>query len=199
MYKLCKTEQSAKRQNEILQTLSAFMKTMRFEDISVSELCARMHMPRKTFYRYFDSKEGALSALIDQTLHAYAAFSPIPSPTGGRSLLREIEQYFSFWQERRDFLFALDKSDLTNRLIDASMSEVVGDLVDPDKFLPNEDRWMQSRVFYFAISGLTACMLMWFRGGFQESATDMARAACRMLSRPLFPHLKDVGFVEYEM
>ena len=59
MYKLCKTEQSAKRQREIEMTLMRQMQTKRFDDVSVSEICDEMKMPRKAFYRYFDSRDGA--------------------------------------------------------------------------------------------------------------------------------------------
>lgn len=41
------------------------MKYKQFEEISVSDLCDRLHIPRKSFYRYFSSKEGALHALLD--------------------------------------------------------------------------------------------------------------------------------------
>ena len=54
MYKLCKTEQSAMRQRQLEQGLLQLMQTKRYEEISISDLCQRMGMPRKTFYRYFD-------------------------------------------------------------------------------------------------------------------------------------------------
>ncbi len=35
---------------------------------TIMELCSWLDIPRKAFYRYFSSKEGALYALIDHTL-----------------------------------------------------------------------------------------------------------------------------------
>ena len=52
MYKLCKTEQSARRQKELEQGLLKIMLQSRYEDISVSELCDNLNIPRKSFYRY---------------------------------------------------------------------------------------------------------------------------------------------------
>ena len=75
MYKLCKTEQSAKRQREIEGKLLALMWQKHFDDISITELCEFVGMPRKSFYRYFDSKEDALEALIDHTLGEYTGFN----------------------------------------------------------------------------------------------------------------------------
>ena len=68
MYKLCKTEYSVRRQRQIEEALLETMETSRYEDISVSDLCARLGIPRKSFYRYFSSKDGALFALIDHRL-----------------------------------------------------------------------------------------------------------------------------------
>ena len=68
MYKLCKTEQSAQRQRELEQGLLKMMLQCRYEDISVSDLCDQLEIPRKSFYRYFSSKDGALYALLDHTM-----------------------------------------------------------------------------------------------------------------------------------
>ena len=68
MYKICKTEQSSQRQRQIEQGLFQLMRIMRYEDISISDLCEKLQIPRKTFYRYFSGKDGALYALIDHIL-----------------------------------------------------------------------------------------------------------------------------------
>ena len=69
MYKQCKTERSAKRQREIELAFLNLMETTAYEDISVTLLCQSIDIPRKAFYRYFDTKEDALHALIDHTLN----------------------------------------------------------------------------------------------------------------------------------
>lgn len=68
MYKRCVTEQSACRQRELEQGVLRIMTEQRYEDIAVIDLCNGLNIPRKAFYRYFSSKEGALFALIDHTL-----------------------------------------------------------------------------------------------------------------------------------
>lgn len=62
MYKLCRTEQSAARQRQLEQGLLQAMRTQQYEDISISDLCDQMGIPRKSFYRYFSNKDGALFA-----------------------------------------------------------------------------------------------------------------------------------------
>ena len=51
MYKLCKTEQSAQRQRSLEEGLLTAMKTKRYEEITISDLCSQMGIPRKSFYR----------------------------------------------------------------------------------------------------------------------------------------------------
>ena len=54
MYKLCKTEQSVRRQREIENCLFDILKEKKYDEITITELCERMNIPRKAFYRYFD-------------------------------------------------------------------------------------------------------------------------------------------------
>ena len=56
MYKICKTEESIKRQIEVETALYELLKKKDYVDITVTELCVAVNMPRKTFYRYFDEK-----------------------------------------------------------------------------------------------------------------------------------------------
>ena len=62
------TRVPAKRQRELEYGLLAAMALHQYDEITVSDLCDRMQIPRKSFYRYFSSKEGALHALLDQKL-----------------------------------------------------------------------------------------------------------------------------------
>ena len=73
------------------------MATRRYEDITIMELCSWLVIPRKAFYRYFSSKEGALYALIDHTLMDFSVDFLAHDPAATYSTL---EHFFSFWQHR---------------------------------------------------------------------------------------------------
>lgn len=192
MYKLCKTDQSTKRQREIENCLFEIMKTQKFEDITVTQLCEKMNMPRKAFYRYFDGKDDALAALIDHSMSEYGGFSVDRSGETKRSLVLELEDYFRFWYEKRELLMALDRSGLMGNLIDRTVNYPIKDRILTSKFLPNDDDVSRGRVFKFAFSGLVYTMISWYRSGFDASTLEMAKSACRMLREPLFPTLADV-------
>ena len=194
MYKLCKTEQSVKRQREVENCLFDLMRIKHYEEITITEICERMNMPRKAFYRYFDSKEDALSALIDHTMSEYNAFYADRSGETKRVLVNEIEEYFIFWYKNRDLLSALDNSGLIGYLIERTVNYPISDKIVVSKFLPHDEDKVRERIFKFAFSGLVYTMICWYRDGFVVSTGEMAKSACRMLREPLFPGLNDLNF-----
>ena len=193
MYKLCKTEQSAKRQREIENVLLDMLRTRRFEDLTITELCEYMKMPRKAFYRYFDSKEDALDALIDHTLGEYTGFIKAPEDPANRRLQSEIEEYFYFWRDKKELLNALYRNGLIGLLIDKSVGFPVNDRVNIDKFQPDRDVFTKGIVLQFAFSGLIFVMLDWYRNGFKVPVPEISSAVCSVLTKPLFPNLGDLG------
>ena len=187
MYKMCKTEQSARRQRELELGLLEAMKTQRYEDISISELCGTLGIPRKTFYRYFDSKDGALYGMIDHTLLDYEGFNFGYLNFGKRTLQRELEQFFLFWLEKKDLLDVLHSSGLSGILIERAINFALTDTVMPRRFLPEDTEEMQKHITMFGVCGLLSMVLSWHVGGFTESTTQMARIAARLIGAPLFP------------
>ena len=68
VYKICHSEESSRRQRELEQGLLAAMERLPYARITLTELCRELQVPRKTFYRYFPTKDDCLLALIDHTL-----------------------------------------------------------------------------------------------------------------------------------
>ena len=188
MYKLCKTEQSAARQRQLEEGLLLTMSAMRYEDITVSDLCERIGVPRKTFYRYFDSKDGALHALLDHTLMQYEGFNAVYLSGEARTLQRELEQFFQFWVLHKDLLDALDKSDISVMLIERAISHALSDTVMPKRFLPKDSLEMQKHITMFGVCGLMSMVLTWHHDGYPQSAAQMARVAARLIGQPMFPN-----------
>lgn len=188
MYKLCKTEQSAQRQRQLEEGLKRIMLTKHFEEISVSDLCDQLQVPRKSFYRYFSSKDGTLYALIDHTMMEYEKFAVARQLAMGRTLSNELESFFQFWVEHKDLLDALQKSGLSGVLIERSISHALGETVMPKRFLPRDSRDMQKHVTMFGVCGLMSMVLTWHHDGYEQTPAQLARVAGRLLSQPLFPN-----------
>lgn len=187
MYKDCRTEQSAVRQRVLEKGLLEAMRSQRFEDISISDLCDRMGIPRKSFYRYFSGKEGALHALLDHTLMEFEPYTLEFQKGSPRKVQRDLESFFCFWLERRELLDALQRSNLSGMLIERAISYALTDEVLPSRFLPSDTREMQKQITMFAVCGLMSMVLSWHYESFQSPVPHLAEVAARMLGQPLFP------------
>ena len=186
MYKMCKTEQSAARQRQLEQGLLSAMLTMRYEDINLSDMCQQLEIPRKSFYRYFSGKDGALQALIDHTLMEYGTYSA-GLRTERRTLELDLEQFFQFWQTQKDLLDALQRSDLSGILVERSIRHAVTESFFPGRFLQHETKLMKQHVVSFAMCGLMTLMVQWHHNGYQETPAELAQVSSRLLTKPLFP------------
>ena len=192
MYKQCKTEQSASRQRRMEIGLLELMNIKPFEDISVSDLCEHLQIPRKSFYRYFSSKEGAFNALLDHTMMEYEGFNAVYAERDQRTLQKELTQFFLFWMAHKDLLDALAKNNMSGNLVERTMSHISNGEVIPRRFLSDETLYAQKQVSLFCISGLMSIVLTWHKDGYPQSAEQMATITARLVSQPLFPNLQNL-------
>ena len=186
MYKLCKTEQSAARQHQLEQGLLQAMQTQQYEEISISDLCDRMGVPRKSFYRYFSSKDGALAALLDHTLMEFEQAAPIKGKSQSNNAIGDLERYFAFWYAKKDLLDALKRSRLSGMLVERSTSYALQEYLMP-RYLRSQPAKTQSLALTFAVCGLLSMVLQWHHNGYKEAPEQMAEIATMMLTRPLIP------------
>lgn len=187
MYKYCKTEQSAQRQRELEQGLLDLMEHRRFEEISVSELCDQLNIPRKSFYRYFSSKDGALYALLDHTLMEFYETGSIDGLRGGTPT-EDLERFFLFWKKNQKFLGAFLHSDLSGMLVERAVNLTKQEELMPGYVRDWED-FIKDAALSFVVCGLMAMVIQWHKEDYHISAEQMANTAVRMLSRPLIPNL----------
>ena len=184
MYKICKTEQSQQRQREIENALLETMRRKRYEDISVSDLCAQLGIPRKAFYRYFSGKDGALYALIDHALTDYLDYEARKklNQQNPREYMEAVCQY---WMEQRPLLDALDKSSMSGVLIQR-IHVFARDMDSYPQFLRTADKQLQEYGAMFTTCGIATMMVQWHRDNYTQSVEQMAALMVRLLGQPLF-------------
>ena len=192
MYKLCKTEHSATRQREMEYALVELMAIKPYEDITVSDLCDHLQIPRKSFYRYFSSKDGALYALLDHTMMGYESYNSVYHDGEQRTVEKDLTQFFQFWMEHKNLLDALSKNNMTASLVERVIGQIGSDDIIPTRFLSNLNRHGQKQVSLFCISGLMTIMLTWHKDGFPNTPEQMAVITARLVSEPLFPNLQQL-------
>ena len=186
MYKLCKTEQSAQRQRQLEEGLLNAMLNQRYEDISVSDLCDQLGVPRKSFYRYFASKDGALHALIDHRLMDYETRKHSIKVGGKKGAYLDIPWFFEFWQTQKPLLDALSRSNLSGLLVTRSIAYSQQELVMDF----GSRQYMQDKEYYnsaiaFAVCGLMTLVIQWHHEGYRQTPAEMAELTYKIMSRPL--------------
>lgn len=185
MYKMCKTEQSSARQRELEEGLLSLMLSRHYDEISVSDLCKQMEIPRKSFYRYFSGKEGALYALIDHTLLEYESFQ-MPDRNGNfHHYPMDLEGFFQFWLLQKPLLDALQRSGISGVLVTRSIDHALSDMGVPMRYL-QKDQLLRHHATRFGVCGLMSMVLDWHHSGYELPAKQMAQIAMQLMTKPLF-------------
>lgn len=182
MYKQCVTEQSARRQREMEEGLLAAMRTKLYDDITISDLCASMNIPRKSFYRYFSSKEGALYALID---HMMMDFNGEVFADEEKATIKTLERFFEFWKEHSAFLDALQRSGLGVVLVQRCIAKAMEEDTLSKNLLSLSSGVSREYMVNFLISGLISMVLQWHHSGYNTDSHQMAQVAAQLMTQPL--------------
>ena len=179
MYKTCHTEESSLRQRTLEAALLQEMQTLPYGKITLTSLCHRLQIPRKTFYRYFPTKDDCLLALIDHTLSDCNTIALTGWNGDGHLQLQNLERFFTYWHQQKPFLDALRDNDLRYLLLDRT-SAIVDTMKDPDRGVS----FAQDQVAYFIAHGLMSSVLRWHHHGFPCTPTEMAHAFASLLCHP---------------
>ena len=180
MYKKCVTEQSARRQRQLEAGLLAAMKTQQYEDITVSDLCDSLNIPRKSFYRYFSSKDGALFALIDHTMMDFTGeFFSSELPAN----IDTLERFFSFWRSQSSLLDSLRRSHLSGILVQRCIIKATEEDLVAKQLFRHHEKYSELYVVNFLVSGLISLVLQWHTTGFQETPRQLAVIAAKLLTQ----------------
>jgi len=164
-----------KAQKSFVNALLLLMKDKPFEKITASELAETAQYDRRTYYRYFKTKNDVLflycSALLGE-LAAVMQKEPLTPHSG-------FLAFFEFWDKHRDFLLLLEKHHLLYYLgekLDDLLYQNVGTVVHKD--LP--DRFEQIPVFsqiayYFTLGGCWQLLIFWIRNGMKQTPEQMTQ------------------------
>lgn len=158
MYKICKTEKSIERQKLFQTALMDMMKKYDYHEITVTSLCREMEIPRKTFYRYFDTLQDVMNLRMDETLtQAFLYLEVRPDLVG----------FFRYWKEQKELLDVLEKngssSMLVNRIYERTQTRFVEELT-------NE----QIRYSGY-ISAIMTILLIWHHAGMKLSEEELSQ------------------------
>lgn len=179
MYKICHTEESSRRQRQIEAGLLTALLSQPYDRITLTNLCQQLSVPRKSFYRYFPTKDDCLMALIDHTLSDCNTVA-LTGWDGDREVKQiHLERFFRYWLDKKTFLDVLRDNGFQSLLLERT-TVFVNAMKKND---PPAD-FARDQVEYFIASGLMTVVLRWHHLGFQSTPEEMAAVFAQLLHSP---------------
>ena len=185
MYKECKTEQSVQRQRYIAGSLRKMMETEDYRQITVSALCQYTGIPRKGFYRYFDTKDDVFRLIAEQMMKECSDYCTQGKKSAVDVDKERLVRFFEFWKNNKSFLKSIHSVDAVDMLLrcylEYSIRLAAAHVSGFDK-----KRHMQ---VIFASCGMSAMLYNWHLGDYEWDPQEMAEYTIHFLTEPLVVHI----------
>lgn len=187
MYKLCKTKQSIDRQNEIADTLIQILKKRQLSTIRISEFCQLANIPRKTFYRYFDTLEDIILFKTETFGKKYIEYNrELFLEESSISYQKSFEKFLILWKDNINFIEAL----CNNTLMVPFAEHMIRCTYDtPDTFqyiYHNEDIQLIGDTISFFMNGLLGFLIRKQRMNEPIDPSQLSTILSLLTTTPLF-------------
>ena len=179
MYKYCATEESAQRQRQLEQCLQQLMLFTDYRQITISQICEQAGISRKSFYRYFGSKDDCLQALIDHAVFDGASFY-----MGDKRVDMVLcERFFYYWKEQAPLLDALVRNGLTVLLTERMSLYIIQEEQDLGTYLNSWIDGVCREHILFYSAGVMSLVLEWHHSGYKKSILQMSKILADLVGR----------------
>ena len=183
MYKHCTTEESAQRQRQLEQCLLELMADVPYSAITVGQICERVNLSRKSFYRYFDSKEGCLHALLDHVIMNGSTYY-VKDADSSYTDLAFCGRIFEYWQQQTPLLDALEKNALSLQLLQRMVRNILVEEPDYARYMGISQTDVMEHVV-FLVNGVMGMVLTWHHGHYGKTAAQMGGILYRLMQRQM--------------
>ena len=168
----------ARSMDLITTAVFELLETRSYAHISVTDICAKAGVARKTFYRNFDSKTSVVERLVDQVFYEF--MQKYDFKTSGA---RKIYQYwYDYILCTREFALIFFDPDLyvfiTEKIRECVEIERAETLHNSASF----DPMLGDYYLKFAAAGIASIMREWMKNDCQTPAKTMAALTARLLS-----------------
>lgn len=173
MYRRCTTEKTAKQQQAFISCLFDSMGKQRYEEITVSNLCQQAGLSRNVFYHLFDSKDDALSALLDRALLDAADFI-LPDHLRNPNYPDQLLHFLYYWKSQKPLLDALEANSISMKLVERAISHTYNEepgILQQLDICKDKDA-VEKTTFW--VSGMMSIILTWHHAKFQKTVEEIA-------------------------
>ena len=181
MYKHCNTEEGAQRQRQLEQCLLELMEERLLPQITIGDICEQAGISRKSFYRYFDSKEDCLHALLDHVIMDGSTFY-IPEPDSSNPTLDLCCRIFKYWQSQTPLLDALERNGQSLQLLQRMVRYILLEEPEYANYMGIGEHNLMEHIVY-NVGGIMGLILTWHHEGYQKSPEQMGAILNQMIQR----------------
>ena len=182
MYKHCNTEEAARRQRQLEQCLLELMADIPYSAVTIAQICDRAGVSRKSFYRYFDSKEGCLHALLDHIIMDGSAYF-LPEKNADNPSLDFCIRLFQYWQHQTPLLNALEKNGQSLQLLQRMVRYILEEEPAYASFVGISPEYIMEHTVY-TVGGLMGLVLTWHHEGYHKTAEQMGHLLYQLSQHP---------------
>lgn len=149
-----------------------------FAQITISDICSRAGVARKTFYRNFTSKLAVVERLVDQVFYEFMQKYDFKT-SGARKIYKYWYEYILCTKEFSAIFFDADLYLFIVEKIRAFVQiEIEEALYNAASFDPLYTDYYLS----FAAAGIASLMREWMKNDYQTPSDAMAATTARLLS-----------------
>lgn len=183
MYKNCKKNHAKLRQQHIVQTFNSLLVKYPLNEITITMLCQHAGIPRKAFYRYFDSIYDLLDCWADTIFHELIENIQLPKNLETIEIQKTFYQFFLFWEERKHIVHAIRNNQLSNQFFMRMMNSFFAMAQELNE--NNIEEELLSIRLQIIIPSLISLLYIWDNQKYSLSAKELAKLAYTVMSKPL--------------
>lgn len=150
-----------------------------YNAITISQICRKADLSRRTFYRVFKSKDEILTEKITQLTAEYMSLISGKTPS---SYLDRASIYFEFWYNHKDILLRLNKSNILNEVfykLQLQLPTICKALKCNDNVICRSN--LLDFINAFGFGGMNSVLLEWIKQDMVNTPAEMTEALIQFL------------------
>ena len=183
MYKQCKNKSSAQRQKYIADQLLQLIKTTPLEQITITELSIASDIPRKGFYRYFDSIDDVVNFILEKIIQEENEYISRTGVSIDATPREYLIVWLRFWKEKADVMRLFQDRRIHSAMVRHAMRHMDPESASIQQVSMAEPIMVRN---LFASYGTMALLEIWNRDNYQITEEAMADFMLELLTQPLF-------------
>ena len=181
MYKHCTTEESVLRQRQLEGWLLHLMQTVPYPQITITHICDHAGISRKSFYRYFDSKDDCLHALLDHAIMDGSTYY-LPDSNSDDPTLSFCCRVFAYWKTQTPLLDALERNGQSLQILQRMVRYILQEEPEYARYMGISDQNVMEHIVY-TVGGVMVLILTWHHEGYQKTPEQMGAILYDLMHR----------------